>query len=73
MTISIQTMFTADPKLDIELVGGATGSHVRISGDIVAGTGTALWGIESLLMNETRVTFDFSVVTSIDGSGWRHC
>lgn len=62
-------MAAADPKLEIELVGGASGSHVRMSRDIVAETQIALWGVESLLMNEPRVTFDFSAVTSIDGTG----
>jgi ABC-type transporter Mla MlaB component len=69
MILAGQPMPAADPKLEIELVGSASGSHVRISGDIVAETRIALWGVESLLVNEPRVTFDFSAVTSIDATG----
>jgi ABC-type transporter Mla MlaB component len=69
IVLGTRTPCGADPKLDIELVGGVRGSHVRMSGDIVSGTRTAIWGIESLLMNEARVTFDLSDVTSMDGVG----
>ncbi len=58
-----------DPRLDIELLGDVSGSQVRMTGDVVAQTSTALWGIEPILMNEARVTFDLSAVTSIDGAG----
>jgi ABC-type transporter Mla MlaB component len=60
---------TDSPRLHIELVCLMSGSHVRMCGEVVVETVTVLWGIESLLLNETRVTFDFSAVTSIDSAG----
>ena len=60
---------TEYPSLDVELVCGVSGSQVCVRGDIVEQTRIALWGVESLLLNEPRVIFDFSAVTSIDGAG----
>jgi anti-anti-sigma factor len=57
------------PKLHIELVCLMNGSLVRMNGELVVQTLTALWGVESLLVNEARVTFDLLGVTSIDSAG----
>jgi ABC-type transporter Mla MlaB component len=64
-----ETQFGGNPQLDIEFVCLLTGTYVRMRGEVVVQTRTALWGAESLLVNEARVTFDFSAVTSIDSAG----
>jgi ABC-type transporter Mla MlaB component len=55
--------------LEIELVPQSTGCTARFFGDLVAGTCTALWGAESVLLHESHVTMDLSGITSMDSAG----
>jgi ABC-type transporter Mla MlaB component len=38
-------------------------------GDLVAETTGVLWGMEPILRNEPRVSFDLSGITSVDRAG----
>jgi len=55
--------------LQVELVEVPRGYLARFRGDLVAETTGVLWGIEPILLNETRVSLDFSGVTSVDQAG----
>lgn len=57
------------PRLEVELAESPGGYLARFRGDLVADTMAVLWGIEPILLNETRVSFDVSGVTSVDQAG----
>ncbi len=57
------------PLLEVELAESPGGYLARFRGDPVAETMAVLWGIEPMLLNETRVSFDVSGVTSVDQAG----
>jgi ABC-type transporter Mla MlaB component len=57
------------PLLEVELAESPRGYLARFRGDLVAETTAVLWGIEPMLLNETRVSIDVSGVTSVDQAG----
>jgi|HubBroStandDraft_5_1064220.scaffolds.fasta_scaffold239779_3 ABC-type transporter Mla MlaB component len=58
------------PCLQIELVEDTSGGCLaRMSGHLVGETAGALWSIEPMMANETRVVLDLSGVVTIDGAG----
>jgi ABC-type transporter Mla MlaB component len=58
------------PLLQIELMEDTSGGCLaRMSGHLVGETAGALWSIEPMMANETRVVLDLSGVVAIDGAG----
>jgi ABC-type transporter Mla MlaB component len=57
------------PLLEVELAESPGGYLARFRGELVAETMAVLWGIEPILLNETRVSIDVSGVTSVDQAG----
>jgi ABC-type transporter Mla MlaB component len=69
MTLSSEATGPEAPLLQVELVDSPRGYLARFSGDLVAETTGVLWGIEPILLNETRISVDLSGVTSVDQAG----
>jgi ABC-type transporter Mla MlaB component len=57
------------PLLEIELDQSAQGCITRFIGDLTAETLPALWSLEPILMNESRVSLGLSRITTIDSAG----
>jgi hypothetical protein len=60
---------TEEAQLEVELISSASGCVARFCGDLVEGTRAVLYGVESILMNDSRVVLDLSGIVSFDGAG----
>ena len=69
MTLNRELEGRDAPLLQVELAESPHGYLARFRGDLVAETTGVLWGIEPILLNETRVSLDLSGVTSVDQAG----
>jgi hypothetical protein len=58
-----------EAQLEVELVSSSNGCIARFSGDLVEQTRAVLYGVESILMNDSRVVLDLSGIVSFDGAG----
>jgi hypothetical protein len=69
MTLSSRPDWLNFPLLEVELAESPSGFLARFRGDLVAETIGVLIGIEPILLNETRVSFDLSEIRSVDQAG----
>jgi hypothetical protein len=67
----VETQSEESPLLQIELLEDTSGGCVaRMTGHLVGDTAAALWSIEPMMANETRVVLDLSGVVTIDSAGF---
>lgn len=55
VTVNCEPDSRSAPRLEVELAESPRGYLARFRGDLVADTMAVLWGIEPILLNETRI------------------